>query len=95
MDSTQDAINRIAAAAFQQVHGVEMPVITAPARSAAKLQQPTLSDDQAAAFQAFMIATGANGKTVGNGRVRLIGPHMTDTPTGTGTTGDGGTTEQI
>jgi hypothetical protein len=74
-------LQQVAAAAFQQIHGAAMPVTTASAVSTVKLTHPTLDDDQARAFQAFMIATGANGKTVGNGRTRLVtASYDTDIP---------------
>lgn len=70
------AIDEIARQAFQQVFGVPMPDVTPAAKSTVKRTKPTLDDDQARAFQAFMIATGANGKSVGNGQVRQIGPQI-------------------
>lgn len=88
-------VQQVAATVFQHLYGAKMPAASPSAVSRVKLAKPTIDDHQARAFQAYMIATGANGKTVGNGQTRQITPDELNTPTGTGTTGGGGTTKRI
>lgn len=79
----QAHVQKIAAQLFEEQYGRPMPNV-AGARQKVVRRPGVLTPEQAHAFQMMMIATGANGKSVGNGQVRTVPAAPTESGGGTG-----------